>query len=275
MSFNASSVSQVSGVPDYRVTHLGRSKSHLALVIPVINENGRLLRQLAKIRAEDPDVDVVVADGGSNDGSTDAVVLRDVGVTTLLTKTGPGKLSAQLRMAFHHCLGLGYEGVITMDGNDKDAAEGIDQIARALALGYDFVQGSRFVSGGHAINTPPTRYLAIRALHAPITSLGARHWYSDTTNGFRGHSRRFLTDPRVDVFREVFDTYELLAYLPICSARLGFRVTEVPVTRAYPRGHATPTKIQGHSAHIKMLAILLRAASGRLSPHHRRGSHVT
>lgn len=254
------------GVPAYTLTHLRAPKRDFALVIPVINENGRLTGQLDRIKAAAPGVDVIIADGGSTDGSTDPESLLGLNVTTLLTKTGPGKLSAQLRMAFSHCLNLHYRAVITMDGNGKDGVDGIATIAAALCDGYDFVQGSRFVRGGLAINTPRDRYLAIRLIHAPITSLGARHWYTDTTNGFRGHSRRLLEDPRVAPLRDEFDTYELLAYLPIRAAKLGYRITEVPVTRAYPHDEATPTTIVGTSAHARLLRILTNAATGGYNP---------
>ena len=47
-------------------------------------------------------------DGGSTDGSTDHEKLKSLGVNTLLTKTGPGKLGAQMRMAFGWALDRGY-----------------------------------------------------------------------------------------------------------------------------------------------------------------------
>ena len=259
-------VAGVPGVPGYTVTQLREPLHAFALVIPVLNEDRRLTAQLERIRGSTLDVDVIIADGGSTDGSTQAETLSQRGVTTLLTKTGPGRLSAQLRMAIHHCLKEGYQAVITMDGNGKDGVSGIADIAAALSSGYDFVQGSRFVHGGQAVNTPYSRYLAIRFIHAPITSLGARHWYTDTTNGFRGLKRGLLEDPQVGVLREVFDSYELLAYLPIRAARLGYNVTEVPVTRAYPEGEAAPTKIHGASAHARMLRILIDASAGRFNP---------
>ena len=160
----------------------------------------------------------------------------------------------------------GYEGVITMDGNGKDDPAGVARIVEALDRGMGFVQGSRFVRGGVAVNTPPDRRLAITLFHAPVTSLAARRRYTDTTNGFRGHSRALLADPRVAPFRSIFDTYELLAYLPIRAARLGYRCTEVPVTRRYPPLGAIPTKIHGRRAQLELVAILLRAAAGRYDP---------
>jgi len=159
-----------------------------------------------------------------------------------------------------------YEFVITMDGNNKDDPSGIKHILAALGNGMDFVQGSRFIQGGQAINTPLLRYLAIRLIHSPITSFGARYFYTDTTNGFRGHSAKLLQHPQIEIFRENFRTYELLAYLPIRSSRVGLQVCEVPVVRRYPRGVATPTKIQGVTAQFKILKILLAAVLGRFNP---------
>ena len=259
-------VAGVPGVPSYTVTHIYGPQRNFALVIPVINENGRLVRQLERLKNHAPEVDIIVADGGSTDGSTELGRLKGLGVTSLLTKTDAGKLSAQLRMAFHHCLTHGYEAIVTMDGNDKDGVDGVSRIVTRLIQGYDFVQGSRFTFGGQAINTPWSRLIAIRVIHAPITSLAAGHWFTDTTNGFRGYSRRFLEDPAVAPFREEFQTYALLAYLPIRAARLGYRVTEVPVMRAYPSGEPVPTKIVGTSAHLRMLTILGKAALGCYNP---------
>lgn len=262
------------GVPAYQIARLSQPRHTVALVIPVLNENGRLLGQLQRIHAADSRVDVVIADGGSTDGSTEVNLLEALGVTTLLTKTGSGRLSAQLRMAIHYCLGSSYQGIITMDGNGKDNAADIAVFVEALRRGLDFVQGSRFIRGGAAINTPLLRYLGIRLVHAPLTSISAGKRYTDSTNGFRGHSRRLLEDPRVAPLRDDFDTYELLAYLPIRAARLGYRVAEVPVTRAYPSGGDTPTKIHGAKGHLRLLSILAKAGVGRYNPgpQDRRGS---
>ena len=91
-------------VPAYTATDFsGRRHRHCVMVF-VINENGRLLRQLDKMQAVAAPLDVVIADGGSTDGSTTAANLAPRGVRTLLVKTGPGKLSAQMRMAFDWAL---------------------------------------------------------------------------------------------------------------------------------------------------------------------------
>jgi dolichol-phosphate mannosyltransferase len=253
-------------VPHGEIHVLRERVGRYCVLIPVINEGDRILGQLRTLRDHGFDLDVVVADGGSTDGSTDPEVLRDLGVRALLVKRAAGKLSAQLRMGFAFALREGYDGVITVDGNGKDDVAALPLMVAALDGGADFVQGSRFIPGGRAINTPRERYLAIKLLHAPVTSLAARRRFTDTTNGFRAHSRALLTDPRVAPMRDVFDTYELLAYLPIRAARLGYTCTEVPVTRAYPTAGAIPTKIHGRRGQLDLVQILGRAAFGRYNP---------
>lgn len=253
-------------VPQGDVHVLAERASRHCVVIPVINEGQRILDQLKRLQELDLGIDVVVADGGSTDGSNDPDVLRGLGVRALLVKRDAGKLSAQLRMGFAFALREGYEGVVTVDGNGKDDVAAIPRIVAALDAGAGFVQGSRFIPGGLGINTPSSRRLAITLLHAPVTSLAAGKRFTDTTNGFRGHSRAMLLDPRVSPMREVFDSYELLAYLPIRAARLGYGCTEVPVTRAYPADGHVPTKIKGRRGELDLVRILLRAATGRYAP---------
>lgn len=253
-------------VPAFTAVEFAPRRADHCVCVFVINENGKLHKQLAAMREHTADVDVVVADGGSTDGSTDHARLTDLGVNTLLTKTGPGKLGAQMRMAFAWAVDRGYRGVVVMDGNGKDGPEAIPRFVAKLDEGYDHVQGSRFVRGGVSENLPLSRWLGVRLLHAPLVSLASRRRYTDTTNGFRAYSRRLLEDPRVAVFRDVFPGYELHYYLAIRAARLGLRVCEIPVARRYPAHGPTPTKIGPVCGNLRVLRCLFAACLGRFDP---------
>lgn len=253
-------------VPDYSVVELSPKATRYCVIIPVINEGERIRRQLEGMAESDPGADIVIADGGSQDGSLDLDFLKGCGVSALLTKTGPGRLSAQLRMGFAWALQRGYQGVVTIDGNGKDGFQAIPDFLAALDEGYGFVQGSRYLPGGEAVRTPLDRTLAVKLIHAPVLSLGAGYRYSDTTNGFRAFSAAFLSDPRVNPFRDVFDTYNLHYYLSVRAPRLGYRVKEIPVRRAYPLAEKTPTKISGLAGRLSILGQLLRAAAGGYNP---------
>lgn len=253
-------------VPEFAADVLRPRRSRYAVCLFVINEGERLLRQLAQMLEIEHGLDVIIADGGSTDGSMELRRLESLGVHAALVKQGEGKLSAQMRMALAWCLREGYEGIVVMDGNGKDGPEALPRFVEALDAGFDHVQGSRFVPGGEAINTPLSRYLGIKLLHAPLISLAAGCRYTDTTNGFRAYSRSLLLDPRVAPFRDVFSQYELHYYLAIRAARLGMRVCEVPVRRAYPATGKTPTKIRGWRGNTLIMATLLRACLGRYNP---------
>jgi glycosyltransferase involved in cell wall biosynthesis len=252
-------------VPEYRVDlWQGAAKPH-CVVVPVINEGARIASLLDRMSRLDiaSFADIVIVDGGSTDGSLEEGRLRAAGVRGLLVKTGPGKLSAQLRCAYAFALEHGYRGIVTIDGNDKDDPEAIPRFIEALESGVDFVQASRFISGGVAENTPRSREWAIRWIHAPMLTLSSGFRWTDTTQGFRAYSRRMLLDPRVAPFRDVFATYELLAYLSHRVPRLGYRCVELPTIRRYPKGEI-PTKISGLRGNLTLLSTLVRACSGRL-----------
>ena len=265
-SCNSPSASEGWELPTFETaTYAERGHDH-ALVIPVINEGSRIRDQLARIQDANLPVDVIVADGGSTDGSLNSEFVRTVGVRTVLTKTGAGKLSAQLRMAYAWCLNEGYAGIVTIDGNGKDGVEAVADMVERLKEGYDYVQGSRYLPGGLAENTPLERTIANRGIHAPLLSLAGRHWFTDTTNGFRAYSARYLSDPRVQPFRDVFQRYELLFYLTVRAGQIGLKVAQVPVKRRYPLNEATPTKITGVSGKLAVLNQTLSAAVGRFAP---------
>ncbi len=250
-------------VPAYQ-SLLWRGRQHdYCVVIPVINEGERIQNLLDRMKAAgiDDQADIIIVDGGSTDGSLALQQLQDKGVAGLLLKKASGKLSAQLRCAYAFALEHGYHGIVTIDGNDKDDPQAIPQFIQALQAGVDFVQASRYVTGGVAENTPASRDLAIRLIHAPMLSLFSGFKWTDTTQGFRAYSRKMLLDPRVAPFREVFSTYELLAYLSYRVPKLGYRCVELPTVRRYPKGEV-PTKISSVKGNLSVLGVLIKACIG-------------
>lgn len=255
-------------VPHYQTFEFEPKKTKYCLCIPIINEGDRIINQLEKILNNGIDrlIDIIICDGGSTDGSTEHANLKKLGVNCLLIKKSSGKLSAQLRMGYYVALERGYEGIITIDGNGKDSIESIPLFIEALEEGYDMIQGSRYIAGGQAINTPLLRHLAVKILHVPIISYVAGFKYTDTTNGFRGYSKKYLLNPEIQPFRDIFESYELLAYLSVRAPRLGLRTKEVPVKRVYPKHGKVPTKIGFLSGNIDLLRILFDILLSRYNP---------
>ena len=253
-------------VPDFGIGENFEKRHRYCVCVFVINEGTKIHKQLRTMAPFAKQLDIIIADGGSTDGSLEPELLKSNGVRTLLVKTGPGKLSAQMRMAFAYALTQGYAGIVTIDGNNKDDPAAISQFITALDEGYDHIQGSRFIPGGKAINTPWQRLIGVKLVHAPLVSLSSGFHYTDTTNGFRAYSRRLLLDPQVAPFRDVFVAYELHYYLAIRAAHLGFRLLEVPVTRRYPASGEIPTKISPLKGNLLILTTLFKACLRQFDP---------
>ena len=255
----------IDGVPNFEEHIIDKKKNKYCLCIPIINEGIRIVKELEKAQKNNIHnlVDIIICDGGSTDGSTKLEKIKKLGVNTLLIKKGEGKQGAQLRMGFYWALKRGYEGVITIDGNNKDSIEDVPKFIEKLENGYDFVQGSRFIKGGKAINTPLSRYLAVKLLHAPIISITAGKKYTDTTNAYRAYSKKYLEHNEVNIFRDIFKGYELLAYLSVRADQLNLKTCEVPVTRAYPKKEKTPTKISPIKGNLNLFKVLINNMLGK------------
>lgn len=256
------------GVPQFECKEFSEKKNDFVILIPIINEGERIIRELERAKASSVSelADIVICDGGSTDGSTEPKRLKYLCVNTLLIKQGEGKQGAQLRMGIWWALQRGYKGVITIDGNNKDSIEDVPKFIEKLKEGFDFVQGSRFIKGGKAINTPLSRLLAVKLIHAPVISLTAHHHFTDSTNAYRAYSAVYLTDDRVQPLRDIFISYELLAYLSVRASQIGLKVCEVPVTRAYPPRGKTPTKISFFKGNFELLRILVKNMLGYYIP---------
>jgi dolichol-phosphate mannosyltransferase len=249
--------------PTYRIDWAQPRQHRWAICVFVINEGEKVRKQLRAMKDYGDLVDLIIADGGSTDGSLTRELMQEVDAKALLVKTGPGKLSAQMRMAMDYCMEEGYDGVIVIDGNGKDGLDAIPSFVEALDAGWDHVQGSRFIPGGRHENTPLSRYLAVNLLHAPLISLASGFRYTDTTNGFRAYSRRLLQDPEIAVFRPCFDRYQLHYHIAIEAVKRGFRVKELPVSRVYPASGKTPTKIKGFGGLFAVLRQLFDVCVGK------------
>lgn len=256
-------------LPNYELYELNERKNEYIVCIPVLNEGEKFKKQLEKMQQLKITsvADVIICDGGSKDGSASLEMLSHYDVTALVIRKSPGHLSDQLMLGYYYALINGYKGTITIDGNGKDGLEGIFRMVKILDEGFDLIQGSRYIEGGIAINTPKSRDLAIKFVHVPIINFLSGFKYTDTTNGFRGHSIKVFKDNRIQPFRYgSFPTYSLIHYLTVIIPRLGYKVIEIPVLRKYPDIGRIPTKISPIKGNWDLIKILWNIALKRYNP---------
>ena len=211
------------------------------------------------------EIDIIVVDGASNDGSVNAEHLGSIGVKCLLISHANEGFSRDLQIGLIYALRNGYSGVITVDGNGKDSCERIDGFINSLNLGYDYVQGSRFIAGGGHMNTPILRLLAIKLLAAPSACFFSRHKITDPTNDFRGYSRKLLTNDYLGLGENIFQGYNLVSFVPVVAGRKNLLIKEIPVLRSYPRHGTVPTKIVTYKQWVQIFLDLFRSGFGKFS----------
>ena len=129
----------------------------------------------------------------------------------------------------------GYDILITMAGNNKDNPAEFDRLVQPILDNKaDFVQGSRYLPGGDFGNMPGYRMITTRYVHPLIFYFVSGKRITDSTNGFRAFCSSFLKDGRMNMNQDWLDHYELEPYLFYNAIKLGYKVTEVPVSKIYP-----------------------------------------
>jgi dolichol-phosphate mannosyltransferase len=252
-------------LPSYSQQEFSNKTCQYAIVLITWNEGNKLKKQLDDLQDYLSQVDVIIVDGGSNDGSTEIEYLKSKNIRTLLNcnEIGIGKA---LRVGLAYSVEENYKGILTIDCNGKDGVAAIPLIIEKLEQGFDLVQASRFMKGGIHKNTPIFRRLGIHLMIIPSLFMGCGFWFTDPTNGFKGLSRNYLLDERVQPFRDVFERFNMQFYLNYCAPRHRLKVVEVPASRTYPDDGSVPTKIHGISSHLRIIYEIIKTCIGGYNP---------
>jgi dolichol-phosphate mannosyltransferase len=199
----------------------------VVMVVPTYNESLNLVPLLERLRRAQPEVDVLVVDDGSPDGTGDLaedMAARDPHVS-VLHRTAKEGLGAAYRHGFEVALERGYDVIGEMDADGSHQPEQLQQLLDALR-DADLVIGSRWVPGGSIVNWPLHRELLSRGGNFYTRHLlGIR--VRDATAGYRLFRRTTLE--RIDLEGVQSAGYVFQADLAFRTLRAGLRVVEVPI----------------------------------------------
>jgi dolichol-phosphate mannosyltransferase len=215
--------------------------ARILTVVCTFNEEGKIGQVIDRLQATD-DIDILIVDDGSTDGTVDIIRQRGVKVLRHGHQRGAG---ASERTAMQYFLNHDYDIIVFIAGNNKDEPKEIQRLVEPILQDkLDIVQGSRYLPGGHAGNMPRYRRLATRYVHPICFSFFSGQRMTDTTNGFRAVRRAVLEDRRIDLEPEWLDEYGLEPYLLFKAIQVGWRVGEVPVSKIYPPKSVGYTKMK-------------------------------
>jgi glycosyltransferase involved in cell wall biosynthesis len=190
-------------------------RPRVSLVIPVRNEArniGWVLEQVAN------DVDeIILVDGNSTD-VTLITARRCRPDIRVVAQQGTGKGSA-LRTGFLAATG---DVIVMMDADGSMSPQEIRHYLHFLANGYDFVKGSRFISGGGSLDITPFRGLGNWFLLTVFNTVYDAH-LTDLCYGYCAFHRRYLDHLHLSA-----TGFEIEAEMTVRAMQAGLRIAEVP-----------------------------------------------
>ena len=253
-------------IPKYSYKEFFEKKNDTILIIPVWNEGERIQKELKRLYSVSAYtfLDIILLDGGTTDNSINDDFLKEVHVRGVCSTTAKGQGSSY-RIGFNKAIEDDYKYCLTVDGNNKDSVEQVEEFIKLLKNGYDFVQGSRFMKGGYHENTPKAREIAIKYFSNPLLSVVSGFKYTETMSAFRGFNVDILKDERLNIFRDIFKTWELQWYMATRIPKLGYKVIEIPQSRIYPATGPVVTKINW-MGNFRIIIQLLKVSIGYYNP---------
>ena len=202
----------------------------VAVIIPALNEAGKIGRVLDKFPS-DGRFEAIVVDDGSTDGTGEEA--RAHGAALVIRHDVRGGVGAAIRDGWLAGVERGRPYLALLSGDDQhvpfELASALDTL---LARKADYVQGSRWMKGGHVQGATGGRSMGTRVYSAAFSALALRR-VSDATNGFRIFRASILEDPKIDIRQAWLDSYDLEPYVLYKSIRRGYKVVEVPCTVVY------------------------------------------
>jgi dolichol-phosphate mannosyltransferase len=201
----------------------------VTVVIPTYNERDNVQILLPKLIALRPDLDIIVVDDNSPDG-TGAVVeelaLAHPGRISVIHGERKQGIGRAYLAGFHLALNGSSPLIAQMDA---DLSHSPDDLSRLLARAesVDLVLGSRYVPGGATSGWPWYRRFISRfgGLYARLV-LGVP--IADLTGGFKVYRRETLERIGLDAVRS--DGYVFQIETTYRTLRDGLAVVEVPIT---------------------------------------------
>ncbi len=198
------------------------------VIIPTYNEKENIQAIAEAIYQELPDISLLVVDDGSPDG-TGAIVkamMQENDKIHLIENQGKGGLGKAYLQGFQWAMDNGFDACVQMDADFSHRPIDLVRLVKALPK-YDFVIGSRYVSGGATTN-----WAWYRKLISIFGSLYSRiilgYPIHDWTGGFNGWNMRVLKKLALSEVRS--EGYSFQIEMKYRGMKNGFKAKEVPIT---------------------------------------------
>jgi dolichol-phosphate mannosyltransferase len=232
------------------------------VIFPTYNEAEMIQTALDEVLLKAPQVDILVIDDGSPDGTADRVrgheaFSKRVHLLERPTKAG---LGSAYKEGFQWALAKKYDAVVEMDADLSHDPADVVRLLGALDEGADMAIGSRYLNGIRILNWPQSRLW--------ISTFGG--WYTrtltglpmtDPTSGFKAIRKRVLE--KLDWSRFTSQGYGFQVELHFFAWQGGFHLQEVPIV--FTERREGSSKMSTHIA-LEAAKRVLQLAVQRIFP---------
>ena len=233
----------------------------VAVIIPALNEEGKIGRVLDKM-PHDGRFEAIVVDDGSTDRTGEEA--REHGAAMVIRHEHRGGVGAAIRDGWKAGIARERPYLALLSGDDQhDPSELVPALDALLTADAVYLQGSRWMPGGKVIGASGGRARGTRLYSAAFSLLVGRS-VTDATNGFRIFRSSLLADRKINLEQSWLDSYDLEPYVLYRAITRGYRYLEFPVTVRYHQGESY-TKMRGIKDWWRLFrpALLLRTGVKR------------
>lgn len=198
------------------------------VIIPTYNEKENIHTVIERLRALPVEVDILIIDDNSPDGTADIVrnLQPDDPHLFMLNRSGKLGLGTAYLTGFRWALDRDYEYILEMDADLSHNPDDVPRLIRECEYGYDLVIGSRYCNGVNVVNWPIKRLILSYGANK-YTRLITRMPIEDATAGFKCYRRKVLAGIDLDRVKSSGYSFQIEMHFRAWSA--GFKIKEIPI----------------------------------------------
>lgn len=236
------------------------------VIIPTYNESTNIRRLIEKTLALEKQVDILIVDDGSPDGTAEIVKSLQGELPEriyLIEREGKMGLGTAYVTGFKFALSNGYQFICEMDADFSHNPEDLPRLIEPIeADEADLAIGSRYSDGISIVNWPLSRLIlsfAANVYARTITGLPIQ----DTTAGFKCIHRKVLES--INLERISSNGYAFQIEIHYRAWKAGHRLKEVSIIfKEREEGVSKMSKSIVREAIWRVWALKLRSLIGRL-----------
>lgn len=197
------------------------------IIIPTYNELSNIQKLIPILRSEYPQVDILVVDDNSPDGTGQVVkeISEKDSSVKLIEREGKLGLGTAYVRGFKYMLENGYDVALEMDADFSHDPKVIKTFLKEIDE-YDLVLGSRYSDGVNVVNWPMSRLLL--SYFANIyTKVITGMPICDATGGYKCFRREVLQAINLD--KVTSNGYSFQIEMNFKAWKKGFKIKEVPI----------------------------------------------